>query len=85
MLPRDLWHFNPYTDILAPLRAPTFPYMVRLRPHVEMGRRRETRYGTENGETGLRLGSDDFSAQQSCGSLGQCGAQVLIRTIRRDR
>ena len=34
VLPRDLWHFNPYTDILAPLRAPTHPYMVRLRPEV---------------------------------------------------
>ena len=34
VLPRDLWHFNPYTDIVAPLRAPTFPYMVRLRPGV---------------------------------------------------
>ena len=34
VLPRDLWHFNSYTDILAPLRAPTYPYMVRLRPGV---------------------------------------------------
>lgn len=34
VLPQDLWHFNPYTDILAPLRAPTYPYMVRLRPGV---------------------------------------------------
>ena len=34
VLPPDLWHFNPYTDILAPLRAPTYPYMVRLRPGV---------------------------------------------------
>ena len=34
VLPRDLWHFNAYTDVLAPLRAPTYPYMVRLRPGV---------------------------------------------------
>jgi predicted permease len=34
VLPPDLWHFNPYTDILTPLRAPTYPYMVRLRPGV---------------------------------------------------
>ena len=34
VLPQDLWHFNSYTDILAPLRAPTYPYMVRLRPGV---------------------------------------------------
>ena len=34
VLPQDLWHFNPYTDILAPLRVPAFPYMVRLRPGV---------------------------------------------------
>jgi putative ABC transport system permease protein len=31
VLPADFWHTNPYTDILAPLRAPTYPYMVRLR------------------------------------------------------
>ncbi|HJR59921.1 MAG TPA: ADOP family duplicated permease [Vicinamibacterales bacterium] len=34
VLPEGLWHFNPYTDILAPLRAPTYPYMVRLRHGV---------------------------------------------------
>ena len=34
VLPQDLWHFNPYTDILSPLRAPTYPYMVRLHPGV---------------------------------------------------
>ena len=34
VLPQDLWHFNPYTDILTPLRAPTYPYMVRLRRGV---------------------------------------------------
>jgi putative ABC transport system permease protein len=34
VLPQGLWHFNPYTDILAPLRAPTYPYMVRLRTGV---------------------------------------------------
>jgi putative ABC transport system permease protein len=31
VLPADFWHTNPYTDIIAPLRAPTYPYMVRLR------------------------------------------------------
>jgi putative ABC transport system permease protein len=34
VLPQDLWHFNPYTDIFAPLRASTYPYMVRLRHGV---------------------------------------------------
>jgi putative ABC transport system permease protein len=34
VLPQELWHFNTYTDILAPLRAPTYPYMVRLRSGV---------------------------------------------------
>jgi predicted permease len=34
VMPRLFWHINPYTDILAPLRAPTFPYMARLRPGV---------------------------------------------------
>ena len=34
VLPRTFWHINPYTDVIAPLRAPTFPYMARLRPGV---------------------------------------------------
>jgi putative ABC transport system permease protein len=34
VLPADFWHTNPYTDILAPLRARTYPYMVRLREGV---------------------------------------------------
>ncbi len=37
VLPRDFWHLNPYTDVLAPLRAPSFPYMARLRPGVGAG------------------------------------------------
>jgi putative ABC transport system permease protein len=31
VLPSGFWHVNGYTDILAPLRGPTYPYMVRLR------------------------------------------------------
>jgi predicted permease len=38
VLPQDFWHFNTYTDILAPLRAPTYPYMVRLRDGVSADR-----------------------------------------------
>jgi putative ABC transport system permease protein len=34
VLPERFWHVNPYTDILVPLRAPTYPYMVRLRAGV---------------------------------------------------
>jgi putative ABC transport system permease protein len=34
VLPSSFWHVNPYTDILAPLRTRTYPYMVRLRPGV---------------------------------------------------
>ncbi len=34
VLPADFWHLNAYTDIFTPLRAPTYPYMVRLRPGV---------------------------------------------------
>jgi len=34
VMPRGFWHINPYTDILTPLRAPTFPYMARLRAGV---------------------------------------------------
>ena len=34
VLPADFWHLNPYTQVLTPLRAPTYPYLVRLREHV---------------------------------------------------
>ena len=34
VLPDAFWHLNPYTQLLTPLRAPTYPYLVRLRPDV---------------------------------------------------
>lgn len=34
VLPENFWHLNRYTGVLAPLRAPGYPYMVRLRPDV---------------------------------------------------
>jgi putative ABC transport system permease protein len=34
VLPEGLWHLNVFTEIMAPLRAPTYPYMVRLRRGV---------------------------------------------------
>jgi putative ABC transport system permease protein len=34
VLPANFWHLNTYTDVLTPLRAPTYPYMVRLRNGV---------------------------------------------------
>ena len=34
VLPPGFWHLNPYTDILTPLRAETYPYLVRLREGV---------------------------------------------------
>ena len=30
VLPERHWHLNAFTEVLAPLRAPSFPYMVRL-------------------------------------------------------
>ena len=35
VLPASFWHVNPYAQVLTPLRAPTYPYMVRLRPGVQ--------------------------------------------------
>ena len=37
VLPADFWHVNPYTEVLVPLRAPTYPYQVRLREGVAPG------------------------------------------------
>jgi putative ABC transport system permease protein len=34
VLAADHWHLNRFTDILSPLRAPSYPYMARLRPGV---------------------------------------------------
>jgi putative ABC transport system permease protein len=34
VMPRDFWHINSYTDVFVPLRAPTYPYMARLRAGV---------------------------------------------------
>src|SRR5688572_6791609 len=34
VLPENFWHVNPFTQVLTPLRAPTYPYIVRLRAGV---------------------------------------------------
>jgi len=34
VLPANHWHVNPFTEILAPLRVPTYPYIVRVRDGV---------------------------------------------------
>jgi putative ABC transport system permease protein len=34
VLPPDFWHLNPYTQVLTPLRAATYPYLVRVQPDV---------------------------------------------------
>ncbi len=34
VLPASHWHVNAFTEILAPLRAPTYPYIVRLGENV---------------------------------------------------
>jgi putative ABC transport system permease protein len=34
VMPAGFWHINSYTDILTPLRARTYPYLVRLRAGV---------------------------------------------------
>ena len=35
VLPRDHWHLQAFTEFMAPLRAPSYPYMVRLRHGVD--------------------------------------------------
>ncbi len=34
VLPPGFWHVNTYSEVLAPLRAPTYPYLVRVRAGV---------------------------------------------------
>src|SRR5688572_14447963 len=31
IMPADFWHLNRYTQVFTPLRAPTYPYYVRVR------------------------------------------------------
>ena len=61
VLPPDFWHVNPYTDVLAPLRAPTYPYMVRLREGVtpEMAAERITSFVRAGGP----VPADDWRAR----------------------
>jgi hypothetical protein len=33
----DFWHLNPYTDVVGPLRAPAYPYLIGLRQGVAAG------------------------------------------------
>lgn len=37
VLAADFWHVNLYTDVIAPLRAPSYPYLVTLRAGVDAG------------------------------------------------
>ncbi len=34
VLPANHWHVNPFTEILAPLRVPAYPYIVRVRDGI---------------------------------------------------
>jgi putative ABC transport system permease protein len=34
VLPADFWHVNVYTEVIAPLKAPSYPYQVRLHTGV---------------------------------------------------
>jgi len=34
VLPPNFWHLNAFTQILTPLRAPSYPYLVRLRANA---------------------------------------------------
>ena len=34
VLPANHWHVNPFTEVLAPLRVPAYPYIVRVREGV---------------------------------------------------
>lgn len=34
VLPDGFWHFNPYTQVLTPLRGKSYPYLARLAPDV---------------------------------------------------
>jgi hypothetical protein len=80
VLAPDFWHMNPYTDILAPLRAATYPYMARLREGVTPAAAadritalvRAERPGVPQGwhAASLRpMGSTSRACVRSCGRL----------------
>jgi putative ABC transport system permease protein len=80
VLPQDLWHFNPYTDILTPLRAPTYPYMVRLRPGVtpERAAARITSLVTGGG---VKVPQDWKAEVVSAHALYVASTRPLLRTV----
>ena len=57
VLPAEMWHLNDYTEILAPLKAPTYPYMARLRAGVPHG------FAAERIEGLIRAGSAALPTQ----------------------
>ena len=54
ILPADHWHLNAFTEVLAPLRAPSYPYMVRVRHGVTAAVAKE-RITAAVGASGLAL------------------------------
>jgi putative ABC transport system permease protein len=68
VLPARFWHLNTYTQVLTPLRAPTYPYLVRLRAGVspdEAERRIESlvREGVASVPDGWRISLRPVHAQ----------------------
>lgn len=58
VLPRGFWHVNPYTQVLAPLRSETYPYMARLRAGIPPGEAEQQL--TDFVKRGLGLGRPDW-------------------------
>ena len=66
ILPEGFWHVNPYTDVLAPLRAPSHPYFARLRagvPVAEVERRIAALVNRSEARIRLNPVHDDYVAR----------------------
>ena len=74
VMPAGFWHINTYTDILAPLRAPSYPYMVRLRDGVT------TEVAAARVASLVRAGARDVPANWSP-TLVSTHEQYVARTV----
>ena len=89
VLPANFWHLNPFTQVLTPLRAPTYPYLVRLQPGVtpEFATRRieqMIRGGTtvpENWRLALRSTHGEYTRATRPMLLAVGGAVTLVFLI----
>ncbi|MGH9675020.1 MAG: ABC transporter permease [Bryobacteraceae bacterium] len=81
VLPEGFWHVNRYTEVLAPLRAPSYPYMARLKPGVPpeaAARRINALIGRDIAELRLTHGEYVARLRPTLTAVAAAGGMVLV-------